>query len=293
MSYDLFFKSRCDSFTEKRFQQYFQNRRNYKCEASLALYENEETGVYFTFELQEKTDGEEEEFHEYFPVAFNINFFRPSCFIVEAEPEVTAFVKYFDLLVSDPQMQGMGDGEYDAEKLLLGWNYGNEFGYSAILKEYRNRDDIFHLPTVKLHDAWRWNLLRNQLQDRVGSSKFVPMIMFMNIDGSTVTASVWPDGTPVVIAPVDYLCIPRKELAPRRLFRKKEDTVFVKWEEAFPLLSKYGSLQVDESISLNYLTPPSDVVQFVQSLPVEKKVVSRLSFENVLDREICERVISF
>ena len=33
------------------------------------------------------------------------------------------FVKHFDLLVSDPQCEGMGQGEYDAAKLVRGWNF--------------------------------------------------------------------------------------------------------------------------------------------------------------------------
>jgi hypothetical protein len=293
MSYDLYFKPRHGSFSEEGFNLYFRDRPNYKCEGPQACYDNEDTGVYFVFELQaeRENDDDDDEAAEHFPVALNVNYLRPSYFIFEAEPEVTAFVKHFDLLVSDPQMEGMGDGEYNADKLLSGWNCGNEFGYTAILKDENNRSEISHLPTEQLHNAWRWNISRSQVQARVGESKFVPRIMFMNLGGSTVTAAVWPDGIPVVVTRVDYLCVPRKDLAPKKFFRKREDTTFVAWDIALPMLSKHGTKNKDGSISLNYMTPPQDVVKFVQSLPAESRAVSGLSADRVLDRDIYERSI--
>lgn len=291
MSYDLYFKPRNGCFDEELFHAYFRARPNYKCEGSQAWYGNEDTGVYFVFELQTEQPLEEddEEPFEHFPVVLNINYLRPSYFIFEAESEVTAFVKNFDLLVSDPQMEGMGVGEYNAEKLLSGWNCGNEIGCASILKDESNRNEISHLPAEQLYNAWRWNLSRSQLQARVGESKFVPRIIFMNLGGSTVTAAFWPDGIPVVVTRVDYLCVPRKELAPTKFFRKKEDTTFVAWDKALPILLEHGTQNGDGSISLNYMMPPLDVVKFVKSLPAEKRAVEGLSADRVLDREIYER----
>lgn len=291
MSYDLYFKPRNGSFSEEHFQSYFRDKPNYKCEGAQAWYDNEDTGVYFVFELQTEEPLEEDDDKplEHFPVVLNINYLRPSYFIFEAEPEVTAFVKYFDLLVFDPQMEGMDEGEYNIEKLLSGWNRGNEFGYTSILKDKNNRSSIFHLPAEQLQNAWRWNRSRSQVQARVGESKFVPRIMFMNLGGSTVTAAVWPDGIPMLVTHVDYLCVARKELAPTKFFRKKEDTTFVEWNKALPVLLKHGTQNDDGSISLNYMTPPFDVVKFVKSLPSENRAIEGLSADRVLDREIYER----
>jgi hypothetical protein len=291
MSYDLYFKPRNGSFSDELFHSYFRDRPNYKCEGAQAWYGNEDTGVYFVFELQTEQPPEEDDDEplEHFPVVLNINYLRPSYFIFEAEPEVTAFVKHFDLLVSDPQMEGMGEGEYNVEKLLSGWNCGNEFGYTSILKDENNRSGVFHLPAEQLQNAWRWNWSRSQVQARVGESKFVPRIIFMNLGGSTVTAAVWPDGIPVLVTRVDYFCVPRKELAPTKFFRKKEDTTFVEWDRALSVLLKHGTQNDDGSISLNYMTPPSDVVKFVQSLPSENRAIEGLSADRVLDREIYER----
>lgn len=108
----------------------------------------------------------------------------------------------------------MGQGEYDAAKLVRGWNFGNESAFGVILNDESNRAGVSHLPTSQLHHAWRWNLSRCQLQNEIGEAQFVPQIMFMNIDGSAATMSVWPDGIPVVIAPVDYVCIPARSWLP-------------------------------------------------------------------------------
>ena len=293
MSYDLFFKPRSGTFSEEGFHAYFRDRPNYQCEGPQAWYGNEETGVYFVFELQNQAPaGDEDEESGEFPVALNINYFRPSFFVLEAEPEVTAFVRHFDLLVSDLQTNGMGEGEYDAGKLVAGWNHGNEFGYTAILRDESNRKGIHHLPTARLHDAWRWNYGRARLQEEVGENTFVPRIMFLDLGGSTVTAAVWPDGIPIVAPPVDFLCVPRKELAPSRFFRKQEDTTFVAWEKAEPVLLEHGTRNADGTITLDYGTPPPTIVKFVQSLPKEPRSVAGLPADQVLDRELYERSIS-
>jgi hypothetical protein len=38
----------------------------------------------------------------------------------------------FDCVVLDPQTDGMGQGEYQSDKLLSGWNFGNEFACAVI-----------------------------------------------------------------------------------------------------------------------------------------------------------------
>jgi hypothetical protein len=293
MSYDLYFRPRSGSFTDETFRVYFCDRPNYKCEGSQAWYSNEDTGVYFIFELETEQQQQDDDNVPvaHFPVSLNINYLRPSNFILEAEREVTAFVEHFDLLVFDPQIKGMGDGEYNAERLVLGWNYGNEFAYASILKNERDKREIFHLPTEQLHNAWRWNMSRSQVQINVGESKFVPKIMFIDLGGSTLTAAVWPDGIPVVLPRVDYLFVPRKDLAPTKFFRKKEDTTLVGWDVAFPVLIKHGTQNEDGSFTLNYLTPPPDMAKFIKSLPADSGAVVSVSADRVLDREMYERSI--
>lgn len=285
MSYDLYFKPRSGAFDSERFAEYFRDRRHYKVEAGQAWYENADTGVYFHFDLQEP-DPEEE--GEHFPVALNINYFRPAYFVREAEPEVSAFVRHFDLLVADYQTDGMGEGEYDAAKLLSGWDHGNRFAHSAVLGRGKNeRPEVVHLPGEILDRAWRWNRDRERLQERLGESKFVPMVMFFRLEGKVVSSCVWPDAIPVAVPSVDVLCIPRKQLAPRKFFRKAEDIVFVAWKDAYPVLAKFGSQDADGVITLDYTNPPPEVEKFVQTLPKETKESVLIAAERVLNSELC------
>lgn len=190
MSYDLYFKPRTGVVDRRKILAYFSSRSNYEVASSQAWYRNEDTGVYFVFEMQNER---EMQGAADYPVALNINYFRPSYFVQEAEPEVTAFVRKFDMVVSDPQMHGMGEGEYDPELLKSGWNHGNDFGYSAILRAPKNETNIVLLPSAPLLSAWSWNVERQKLQDKLGDSKFVPRILFILLDGDVKTAAVWPD----------------------------------------------------------------------------------------------------
>jgi hypothetical protein len=119
MSYDLLFKPRKGLFNQVDLSGYFSRRQGYKINRSQAIYGNEDTGVYFQFDSQAVNEGPAE---DHSPVAFNINYFRPSYFILEAELEVSAFVREFELKISDPQIGGMGEGEYRSDLLVSGWN---------------------------------------------------------------------------------------------------------------------------------------------------------------------------
>lgn len=288
MSYDLFFKPREGKLSRAEFDAYFSNNANYEFESPQAWYKNQETGVYFLFEWQDADEAEDDELAE-FVVALNINYFRPSFFVLEAEPEVTNFVRRFDLLVSDPQMEGMGDGEYDPEKLVSGWNHGNEFGYSSILKEPANREGIVVIPTNMLEYSWRWNYEKPKLQDTFGESKFVPRIMYLLLDGLPVTAAVWPDGIPIVVPEVDYFIIPRKELAPKKLFRRVEDQTIVPASKLKGVFEEHREERQDSLFVLNYEHPPKNVKTFVEKLPKVKPTVQGVAADSVLNKELVEK----
>jgi hypothetical protein len=288
MSYDLFFQPRQGYIDENAFKDYFSSRLNYTVNMPQAWYQNEETGVYFVFELSQGDEIEEGE--EQYAVSLNINYFRPSYFILEAEPEVTAFVKHFDLLVSDPQTDGMGDGEYSADLLIRGWNHGNAFGYSAILNDPANRPDVKHLPTDILKKSWSWNLQRVALQNELGESVFVPKIIYLVMDGKPVTAATWPDGIPIAVPEVDYFIVPRKELAPRKFFRRVEDHTFISYVAALPILEKYRS-QENSKFILGYDAPPKDVVDFVQNIPRVQLVISGVAPDSMLDTELVQNAL--
>jgi hypothetical protein len=285
MSYDLLFRPGPFAVTPEAFFAHFEGRAHYTVQNDQAWYQNEDSGVYFVFEHNAPdADGGDEPHH---PFAFNINFFRPSYFILEAEPEVTALVERFQFQVEDAQIDGMGDGPYQPHLLVSGWNRGNEFGYAALRAE-ADRPDFASLPRRRLHDVWRWNRGRASLQEQVGDAQFVPKIMFLRLDGEVVTAVAWPDAIPSVLPRVDYLIIGREQLAPRSFFRKTKDTTFVRWGEAETLIARFDSGRREGAFDLNYGECPEEMAQFVRRLVRHEPAMTGVPADQVLDREIVE-----
>jgi hypothetical protein len=166
MSYDLHFKSRKpeSKLDANAFAAHFKQRKNYEVTDTQAIYQNEVTGVYFIFDLGET--GMEEQ-PDLLAVSFNLNYFRPHIFGLEAVREVGALVEKFDLLVSDGQINGMGEGEFSSQNFMSGWNKGNEFGYRAITEQHPNQK-LPTLPTAKIEACWRWNFAQAELQQKLG-----------------------------------------------------------------------------------------------------------------------------
>ncbi len=132
MSYDLFLGPRSAQFERRRFADYFGSRDHYQLSEQDAFYQNPDSGVYFGFEFAPVPKDSQE---QSLPVSFNINFFRPSYFILEAELEVSALVRHFGLIVFDPQVDGMEEGEYQSDLLIKGWNGGNLCAFATFLKK--------------------------------------------------------------------------------------------------------------------------------------------------------------
>jgi hypothetical protein len=287
MSYDLFLKPRHGTFDPIQFLDYFRSRSHYEVSERQALYGNPDSGVYFGFELEPPPEDPDE---EHLPISFNINFFRPSYFILEAELEVTAFVRYFDLVVFDPQIDGMEGDEYQSHLLIKGWNRGNEFAFASLLRKRKVARDVPTLPAATLMEFWRWNLGRAERQARVGDTKSIPRILFVRIAGEARSAAFWPDGGIRSIIPhVDYLVVDREKFDPEQQ-PGKEDQALVAWEVARPLLERYGSIEMDNSFVLNDdAQPPGGLAGLIQSLPAYTGEFVPLSADDVLDRELVEK----
>jgi hypothetical protein len=283
MSYELFFKPREGAFDPARLRHYLRHRPNYAVEGKRAFYANENTGVYFWFDL---LDRDEQPGEEHYPVAFEINYFRPSYFIREAEPEVAALVGEFDWTVLDTQNYGMGEGEYQGDLLVAGWNFGNEFAFSDVNERPEAYADVAFLPTSTLTRIWEWNHDRSAQQARLGRAQFVPLIKFFRLDGKLITAAIWPDASPAILPIVDYLLILREELAPRRFFRKSPDQALVAWDEALPILTRHASRHDADIISLEYDQPPPEVIDFIRSLPTADQEMVNMPAYQVLDRDL-------
>jgi hypothetical protein len=290
MSYDLFFRmpSGMSSLSQAEFEPYFRGRRNYTLEGARALYRNDNTGVYFTFEFGAQ-DADSDGQQTMAPVVFNLNYFRPHIFGLEADPEVAAFVGHFSLSVMDPQTSGMGSGAYSREGFLRGWNEGNEMGYRSSLLGGGDRG-LKTLPTDKIEACWRWNFAKDNLQKAVGDQVLVPRVEMLAVGGEIRPGVVWPDAVPILLPEVDLVAVHRNELAPRSLIiGKKRDTRLVPWERLAPLLAGFrkGTMGL-KCHKLDYATRPQPVEDFVRKIDTPPSKVESVPVDQVLNREMVE-----
>lgn len=292
MSYDLYFKPRSGEISGEEFRSFFSDRKHYDPEKRGSFYLNHDTGVYFSFDFtnQKGDEGDPEDPSNRFPLSFNINYFRPSYFILEAEPEVTELVQRFDLTVHDPQLDGMGEGPYDKALLISGWAAGNAFAYSAMLARVR---DVLTLPTDRLLEIWRWNYARADLQRTVGGAKFVPIIFGVQMETGVATVCAWADAVPSILPKVDYLFLSRRELAPKRFFVRRPDDIFVAWDDVAAMIEAHVAPgTVHGGFELSYGAPPPDVVNLVQRLTSRARPTAGAPWDQVLDHELVEKALN-
>jgi hypothetical protein len=272
----------------EQFIGHFVARTHYESVGNQSWYRNEDTGVYFVFEYSDIVTSNAPDFEEptsSYPLSFNINYYRPSFFGKEAEPELHAFIERFDLLVDDPQVGGMGVGEYDSAKFLCGWSKGNELGYQAVLQG-GGANAIFMAPTLELERIWCWNYKRRQMQAQIGEGYFVPRIFFLEVEGAAKSAVVWPDAIPSLLPQVDYLFVDRRDLAPRRLFRAIPDRALVPWHNAEHVIRDHSSVTETGAFLLSYSSPPREIVKMVRNLPPQTQALRGIATDAVLDAEL-------
>ncbi len=174
MSYDLYLRP--DAFDADAIRRWFKARPNFDVKAEQVRYANPETGVSWSFHIDEATDAAEGDEGPGGPsVAFNMNYFRPHTFALEAEPEVAAFLARFPSRIDDPQR--MGDGPYAREGFIEGWNDGNRSTFAIAAK--RNMERPLSADTARVEAAWAWNYGRARLQAEAGENLFVPKIVWL------------------------------------------------------------------------------------------------------------------
>jgi hypothetical protein len=294
MSYDLYFRLRAPerSFSKEDFARYFSGRKLCEVKDSQAWYSNEVSGVYFSFDFQEpgaESDPAHDADPARLPVSFNLNYFRPHPFALEAEPEVAAFVAQFDLTVSDPQTSGMGDGEYSREGFLRGWNAGNAFAYRALLS-HDAAQPVLTLPAAQIEASWRWNFDRNGRQAQIGDTVFVPRIFFFDVDGEARTGVAWGDAVPIFLPLVDLVLVPRQRLAPRRWRRAKEDIVVFTWAELEPSIRDFQPMGGEpDCYELFYAAAPPEIERVIREKRPPAELPKGLAFDQVLVRELVEQ----
>jgi len=293
VSYDLFFlvpKDRKPPSYEE-FVAWFKDRANYSNPENPGWYENEMTGVYFSFACDE-----EEEREEALPdglksaqMSFNMNYFRPHIFGLEAEPEVAAFVRRFDLRVEDLEPAGAGIGAYTSEAFLRGWNEGNAFAYKSF--EGKGNFGTQTLPTAEIERCWRWNLGVTALQCSLGDQIFVPRIVFIQIAGKVQSMAIWPDGLPIALPDVDQVLLGRQELAPKKLFgRSKKDTTLMA-RGGLEAVLRFGiriKEPVPHTLFRSSKTMPAEIEAFFRKLKSDSPKLEGIAVDHILNRELLE-----
>ena len=207
MSYDLYLMPK-DTLSLETFRYHFEGRAHFELlgkSGEQAYYANEDTGVEFYFEhalKNESADADEEKVDHVF---FNVNYYRPHIFGMEAARELENFAQTFPCDVHDPQVSGMGNA-FSIEGFLRGWNSGNRLAYRTIRSQpnFKPRDEVL-APTRVIEDIWTWNFNRKKIQQTIGpDTAFVSrMLTGMPIGGGALMAcATWSDQIPVVLPKV-------------------------------------------------------------------------------------------
>lgn len=318
MSYDLFFLVPDDRepISRQAFREYFARRKWYQIQGEQAWYNNENTGVYFAFdygdpevdsdisddldlelEPHEDIDEPDDGLHSA-NVMFNVNYFRPHTFGMEAEIEVSLFVAHFDLSVDDPQNSGMGRGTYTPNGFITGWNAGNEFGFGAMIAQIHEEgaeplDQFNTLPSTEIERYWRWNYHADALQDSLGEGVFVSQVMFLKVDDQVQSAVVWGDAMPIAIPRTDLIVLVRDELAPKKgIFRRKsQDYCIVEASGVVKNIRSFVNRQDhDEPFHLlQYDEPPAEVLDYFEQAIPEPLEQQGVPVDQLLDRESIEK----
>jgi hypothetical protein len=196
VSYDLYIRP--DTFDADAIRDWFMARPNYQAEDEQVTYANPETGLYFTFHIDDTAEPAEDHEGPGGPsVAFNMNYFRPHTFALEAEPEVAAFLARFPSSIDDPQHRD--DGPYTRDGFLEGWNHGNRSTFTIMAKQGLPRPHA--ADPARIEAAWAWNYSRAQLQAEAGENLFVPKIVWLqpSADADPEPAITWTFGVATII----------------------------------------------------------------------------------------------
>lgn len=299
MSYDLWLLPRSGrALDNASFVSFFKNRKWYQLDGEQASYVNEDTGVYFSFDFVAEADDEEEEDDLVYPhIFFNINYVRPHIFGLEAEQELSSVVSHFDAIVSDPQNDGMGDGEYTADGFLKGWNCGNRFGYGAFVSRMIDDQSLYAAPAARLESNWEWTYNREELSHSLGNGIFVPKFAYWLKDGQVVSGVVWGDAMSVALPEADYYLLVRQDIGKKGFlsFLKKMSMSLVKRDELAPHLSNFPKRE-SSSMSywhLDYSKPPGELIDLFLAQPeIDPNLLLSLPVHEVLTKEIVDEVLA-
>ncbi|CAF2216564.1 unnamed protein product [Rotaria magnacalcarata] len=234
MSYDLYFyKKKSSNLSEKNLIDYLNETDFLTSEDNETQwnYFNEETGVYFSIDMNEpNTDSEDIEiwdsFNDYenLNIYFTINFIRPNFFGYEVFPILEKIINDLDIYLLNPQDEIDPDNPQKFEKGYLEkqWINHNEV---LIIQNFREFNVEF-FDKEKSDFVWKYSFVRNHLQENLEEDIFVPgyFLLKNKKDNQIYRVCVWPKHIPIILPPIDYVII-KKEY--RKLFKKVEESGLV------------------------------------------------------------------
>lgn len=288
----------------EQISRYFTIRKHYKLNNHEAAYENEDTGVYFSFawgqdELNDDCVAELKEAGlVYTGYSFFLNLVRCDAFIWEAEPELTEFLREFPFQAYDPGAHGTRLAAYTAGAFVRTWRRCNGIAYVALIDQPQEPGDHVpaltnHVSSAVLRRVWEWNRHVEQLQEQVekqGGTAFVPRLRIARENGRFITLVVWAEGIPIVIPETDRVLFIRnedggpwfsKESAKLRVCAHREVL-------ALGLAAQEGNIP-SAYWEFNFEVPPKALTEFVRSLPgLEDDSLTILSLDQVSETEMLD-----
>ncbi len=246
MSYDLYLFPKAP-FGLAEFAAYFSGREHYELTGDRrdAFYDNPDTGTYFSFAFVPADDGGEDD-ADALPdwpggnhIAFNINYFRPHVFGLEAAGHLNEVVVQFGCRVYDPQsFEEVRD--WSPNDFLNGWNDSNATGYgfgvqrtvqelqdssleSAALN-FLDENETVCADGAMIEAVWAWNSGKEKLQEELGGGVLVPRIFWGltsdhdNLVGQPMRLIVWASGVATILPDLATHAIIRLDRWPRWLF---------------------------------------------------------------------------
>jgi hypothetical protein len=283
MSYDLYLFSHSGTLNKSAFEAYFGARPKYKLQNSQASYENEDTGVYFSFDLPSTNDEVDlDDTIVGYALAFNLNLCRPSFFATEAAKELAAATREYGLAVFDPQ--GIPERrEFKEDEFIANWRQANQKA-TAVLRQGQPDLEIVELPNSVLNVAWNWNYSRSGAQAELGEDVFVPKILFVRWRGYPATATVWTDAISVLLPKTDTVLIYRDTLAHRRWLRRQPDVVPIPWSEVERELLPFSRVVREHgNNALLYKSKSQSVKSFVRGLAESIEKIEGISMDHHCD----------
>ncbi len=224
MSYDLWLsKVNQEKATLRAMQEWFSARSHFTLQGddkSQAFYENEDTGVYFWFELDEPIETSND-IEVSIDIFLGLNFARPNFFALEAAIEIEVFCEKFDLTSCNPQEEETVFLPFDAAKFTDNYKLHNQMATERLMTEYNI--DLYHFSDKKLDSIWYWNYSIEKKYAEINEDIFIPRIFIVQENDCLYPVFIWTDAIPTLIPSVNHILINREKFSPLNSFFRKGD----------------------------------------------------------------------